>query len=276
MQAYHYLPILGLFLLFGFLIKSPEKPEGEVCTLEANHQSLTYGLDKKRHYQPLTLKLDKKRFKTNGSFLSFSHVEKYGQKQQQLEAYIYNWRKVAVVKLLLDTHEGKNWYSIDLSKACTNLNFDATYMLELKDGDQRTHYLRFQYAAPIPLEVALSADAKFLNCEGSAGNEVEFTSTIQGGISPYTIYWKLSAHQQGQNPIQTQENTIQPAGALSVSESQLISYQQPAYYVIMDVKDACGQQLRKTIHVTCNEGPNGENRINLDIINLNNGGNNGN
>lgn len=137
MKQLHYLLIAGIFLLFGFLIK--EQPNSETCTLDANHPSIIYGLNKQHHYQPLNIKLDKKRHRTNGNFLGFSYNEKYGSvnnnEQHLLTATIYNWRKVAMVSLSLQTHEGNNWYVLDLASACTNLSFDANYILELKDGN---------------------------------------------------------------------------------------------------------------------------------------------
>lgn len=278
MKQVHYLLIVGVFLLCGFLIK--EQPKLEACTLEANHPSIIYGLNKKHHYQPLRLKLDKKRHRTNGNFLGFSYNEKYGSSNQgdsqQLSAIIYNWRKVAMVSLSLNAHEGNNWYALDLASACTNLSFDANYILELKDGDGKIHYLRFQYSAPIPLEANLTAEVKFLNCDGNIGNEIEYTGSIQGGISPYNIEWTVSTNQSGQNPSQTREEAVRPVSALTISESKLTTYDQPSYYVIMNIKDACGQAIKKTIHVTCENGPNGTNSLNLDVIDLNNGGGGGN
>jgi hypothetical protein len=98
----------------------------------------------------------------------------------------------------------------------------------------------------------------------ASGNQVEFYSEIGNGKAPYVLQWYVMNNNKSEFLYQPKEEIVQHSSETSIIQVE----QQPDYYVMLFVKDACGNIQQKMVHLICEEGKKVINSLFVEPIHL--------
>lgn len=188
-------------------------------------------------------------YEIHDGFLSLQYDDKFGQ-QKQIDLKIYNWKLELVGTFNLDKVYGLNNYNINL-KDVTPLEEGLNYLCLLTDesGIRHEWNIKESSLAKSELQVDIFVNPLSLECSKDEGNLVEYYGQITKGRGPYTIRWYILNESRTDFLYQPKEDQLKDPGKTSVVEVD----KSPAYYVVMDVTDACGATGRKMLFMDCEE-----------------------
>jgi len=236
------------------------------CQVPANAESISYEVNETNVYFPLLPKHAKRQFQeTKGDWLHVKYREQYRKEvsaADKIEGAIYDWRKNRLATIKLNRAFGMNHYSIDLSKLCGNLKPSKEYYIfEIMDENADIFSVLFQYTIDdTQLQTGILMNPILWNCGVENGNEIEYVGNIEGGTAPYTVTWHVSTSPNKEDAFRTEvkEQKKQQKSSITV-------YDQPGYYVIMEVKDSCGKVGEKVAQIQC-QGKKKNNQVTIQII----------
>jgi hypothetical protein len=183
------------------------------------------------------------------SLLSFQYDDRYGQ-WKNIALKIYNWKRENVATVALAKTFGANYYNLKLDDYYTGWNLDETYTCEITNEAGKKMQMSIRPVAvpkkPEP-NVGIIVNPLQLQCDGVSPASVEFVGDINGGKTPYTIQWAVLNNERTALLYQPLEEIIRVDGKTSV----ITVGKSPDYYVILEVKDACGNIVRKEVHMVC-------------------------
>ncbi|HEY0770104.1 MAG TPA: hypothetical protein VGD31_07190, partial [Sphingobacteriaceae bacterium] len=107
------------------------------------------------------------------------------------------------------------------------------------------------------ITASIIVNPKFLDCEKLSGNLVSFYGDINGGKAPYEVTWFVLNNHRTKFLYQPRTHKIKGDGVTSTVEVD----QNPNYYVIMYVKDACGSESHQVTQLVCEKGEKKVNTI---------------
>lgn len=183
--------------------------------------------------------------------LSLEYNDKYGA-WSHIQLHIVDWKLKQVATVSLDKQFGLNHYNLDLSSIYSGWERGKLYRLDMKDETGRKHTLSIRPIEPPDKEapiVDIIVNPVQLQCDGMSPSVVEFVGSIGGGKAPYTLQWVVIDKYKTKLLYQPEEVFIMPSGttaAISVDRS-------PDYYVLLEVKDACGNIERKQVFLQCDD-----------------------
>lgn len=190
-------------------------------------------------------------FKIQDERLNLSYYDQYG-KRAEAPLRIYDARQQVVAQVDIQKSFGQNYYTIDLKELFNGWEKETFYTCALTDESGRRLPFTFKLVdAPEKSSPAISvfAEPVHLTCEAATSATVRFYGDIAGGKAPYRVKWHVLDGSQTHLLYQPWETTVEKAGNTTAITVDAI----PGYYVLMEVKDACGNMVRQMLHINCGE-----------------------
>lgn len=187
----------------------------------------------------------------NDSSLNIRYHDYVG-KSKRIEVRLINWKKEIVSSFQLEKEFGLNFFHIPLNTTGLGIIKDQVYTLEMKDELKHSHNVLIRWIVPeLPkLTTDIIVNPKFLECDNEFGNVVEFYSNVSGGKAPYTINWYVMNDHRTELLYQPRSEKIDQPG----KTASIMVDKSPDYYVLVWTVDACGNEDKQTVHLTCEEG----------------------
>jgi hypothetical protein len=184
--------------------------------------------------------------------LSVHYTDAYGRNKEILMT-IYNWKRDIVTTLSLNKVYGLNSFIINLREFYTAWEFNQVYVCQLKDESGRQYELDFKIIppseSPIPT-VDIVVAPEQMSCDNlTAGNLVNYYSDIKGGKAPYIVDWYVINSSRTDFLYQPREEVI----ATADKTTMITVDKNPSYYVMLLVKDACGNTQQKIVNLVCED-----------------------
>jgi len=182
--------------------------------------------------------------------LHLQYDDKYGA-WKSIPLEIFNWKMELVGQFNLDKTFGLNHYTINLAEKIAGLEKNRVYFCLMLDESGNRHEWGFQDITIKSEEITVDiiANPLQLSCETLEGNRVEFYGEIRKGRGPYTVRWFVMNEGQSDFLYQPKEDRFVDQGKTSVIQVD----KAPAYYVVLDVTDACGSSARKMLFLQCSD-----------------------
>lgn len=180
--------------------------------------------------------------------LAIQYYDSYGQ-EKEIPLKIYNWKREQVTTYSLSKAFGLNHFSINLGTAYDAWKEGEIYTCEMADesGHRYELILRKQTLKHEPPKVKLLVNAVHLQCKALTGNLVEFYGEISGGKTPYQVRWYVLNNEQTDFLYQPREEVVTVPGNTLVIRVE----KNPDYYVMLLVRDACGNEQKQMVHLVC-------------------------
>lgn len=196
-----------------------------------------------------------------GEFLSISYRDGIG-KSESIKLTVINSKNKLVRELNLVKQFGQNFFDIRLENYNISFEENESYVCRLTNEDYEVLERTIRYLPEVKNEIAASivVKPKQLACEfskKSGGNLIEFFGDISGGKAPYKVNWYVMNAARS-------EFLYQPANVVISAPGQTSSIQvdkDPAYYVLMHVTDACGNEQISTVQIVCEQNEKSVNTI---------------
>lgn len=166
---------------------------------------------------------------------------------------IYNGKLELVGNFTLDKSLGVNNYIIDLKKRLSTLETGKVYFCVLQNENGDKHELVFKEVPPVrskDMDINILINPIQVSCRGTDESMVEFYGDIRNGKAPYSIRWYVMNSGKTDFLYQPKEENVTRPGKTSVLQVD----KAPAYYVMIDVTDACGTNSRKMVFLDCRKG----------------------
>ncbi|TRX59123.1 hypothetical protein FNH22_11405 [Fulvivirga sp. M361] len=163
-----------------------------------------------------------------------------------LPVTIYDWKRQEVGHYKLSKSYGLNYYNIEIDF----LKVEQVYFAEAIDEAGVTHHTAFSLKGP-PTEDKPNAEIIVnpmnLSCESFTDNLIEFYVILSGGRTPYQVQWFVLNEQMSDFLYLPRLEKIDgPGKGMSVTVDAT-----PAYHVMAQIEDACGNKLNKVVSVNC-------------------------
>jgi hypothetical protein len=180
--------------------------------------------------------------------LSLQYHDKIGWKKE-IEVTVFNERSELVATYALDKNFGLNHFIIDLKKSLGEIPNNKNYHCQLLDESGNKYQWTFKQIEPVKsdLTVNIFVNPRRMKCTGYNANLVEFSGDIKKGNAPYTVRWYVMNLGKTDFLYQPKELIVEASGTTSAIQVD----QNPAYYVMIDVTDACGTNAKKMVLMDC-------------------------
>lgn len=182
--------------------------------------------------------------------LSLQYQDAYGQRND-IPLKVYNWKREQVASYSLSKTYGANYFNIHLGAFFNTWNIGDIYTFEVQDESRHTYELQIRKIAPPEKEkpvVNIFVNPIHLSCKEITGNTVEFYGSITGGKAPYKVNWYVLNESRTDFLYQPREEVIERPGNTMVIRVD----RNPAYYVLLHVRDACGNEQKQMVTLVCN------------------------
>ncbi len=194
--------------------------------------------------------------------LHIQYTDKVGQ-WKQIPLQIFNWKLELVGSFYLDKAFGLNHYAVDLSEKLATIEMGKTYSCVMIDesGNRYTWNVRpVEAVKSEDLTVNILINPLHLACAEEYGNLVEFYGDIQFGRAPYSVRWYVMNVGKTDFLYQPREDLVSSPGNTAIIQVNKM----PAYYVMIDVTDACGTNSKKMVFLDCQQNKKKINTIFVD------------
>jgi len=217
------------------------------CTASA------YGQEEEIEKTPYYININSRRvdevYEVRDYLLSFEYNDRFGQ-WQNIAFGIYNWKRERVASMSLAKTYGVNYYNIRLDELFSGWVIGDLYVAELTDESGKRYQISLRpVERPLktPPAVAILVNPLELQCDHVSPSNVEFVGDITGGKTPYRIQWVVLNNERTGLLYQPLEEIIRNDGSTSV----ITVDKSPDYHVLLEVKDACDNIVRRQVHMVC-------------------------
>jgi hypothetical protein len=203
------------------------------------------------YYLSLNTELSTTIYELQDEALNLHYDDKLGRSAELLLT-LYNWKREVVSKYQLSKIYGSNNFRINLGKVFNAWPIGEIYTFETKDESGQALGLSVRKIEPIQKEsptVKLIVNPLGFSCQESLGNTVEFHGEISGGKAPYLVNWYVLNEQRTDFLYQPRQQRIDSAGSTAVITIE----KNPNYYILMRVRDACGNERDQMVYLVCQE-----------------------
>lgn len=180
--------------------------------------------------------------------LHLEYDDAYGA-SKKFALRIYDWQHELITTLQLDKDFGLNNYTVKLEDVHSGWQLNKVYTGEFKNEEGTLYKIPFVLVASEKKnpEIGIVVNPVTISCDDLSQSLVEFYGDIQGGKAPYTVNWFVLNNSRTDLLYQPKEEIIQFPGKTSMIRVD----KNPEYYVALFVKDACGEEQRKIVNMTC-------------------------
>lgn len=190
-------------------------------------------------------------YEVQHELMNLKYHDPYGT-SAELALTIYNWKREVVASLSLDKQVGLNYFNVRLKEVYAGWEFEKPYTCELKDDVNKKYEWKIRLIEAPEVnapEVDLLVNPLKMKCSDLAENKVEFYGEIKGGKAPYAVSWYVMNNNRTDFLYKPSEATLNAAGKTTMIEVNSI----PDYFVLLYVKDACGNHRQKMVHLVCEQ-----------------------
>jgi hypothetical protein len=181
--------------------------------------------------------------------LNIQYYDSYGEKEA-LALKVYNTRRETVGEYSVHKDFGTNYYTIQIDNIFDSWAVDEMYSIELVNEANTINVLLLKKIAPPKMEapqVNILVNPIRMKCEKSEPGTVEFYGQISGGKTPYTTNWYILDQNRINLIYQPRQDIITRPGNTPVVTVDAT----PEYVVVLNVVDACGNEVIRQVVVTC-------------------------
>jgi hypothetical protein len=199
-----------------------------------------------------------------GDYLHVQYYDSYGQ-AGFISLTIKDWQGRIVTQLSLNKTFGLNHFDIRFSDHGFSLAENEIYSFQIEDEKGKKYEAFVRYLPPVKNEVTVNIMVKpvLLLCNDAlGGNLTEFFGSIEGGKAPYSVSWYVM--NKGRTDFLYQPRQLVVARPDEVSS--IVVDKSPEYFVMLYVKDACGNEQKSMVQVTCEQNQKKINTVFLDIL----------
>ncbi len=193
--------------------------------------------------------------------LNIQYYDGYGEKES-VSLKVYNTKREVVGEYGVHKDYGLNYYTIQIDNIFAVWPIDETYTVELTNEANAVNVLLLKKIAQPMVEgpqVNILVNPIRMKCEKSEPGTVEFYGQISGGKTPYTTSWYIMNQSRSTLLYQPRQEVIARPGNTPVVTVDAT----PEYVVVLNVVDACGNEVTRQVVVTCQEN---EKKINTLFI----------
>jgi hypothetical protein len=185
----------------------------------------------------------------NDKVLNIEYHDNYGE-WKEMPMRLYNWKNEQVGEAVLGKSYGANLFTVNLETLYTGWENDKIYTCRLRDESGKKYEVPFKIAvnkdAP---EVNIVINPITLKCDELSSNVIEFYGDIRGGRAPFVVTWAVSNNEKSALIYQPKEEILEHSGRTSM----ITVDHAPEYFVLLQVKDACGLVEQRILRVACDE-----------------------
>ena len=172
-------------------------------------------------------------------------------RSKQVHLEVFDWKLEKIGTFKLDKTSGLNHYTVSFDEQGVKWKPGDVFNCQMID-EVGTKYKWTVRAIGKPVVEGPQADIfvnpKNLICDGEDSESViEFISDINSGRTPYTITWYVMNQARSGLLYQPKEEIIDSPNKASM----IVVQKQPAYYVVLQVTDSCGNTDAKVVYVAC-------------------------
>lgn len=181
--------------------------------------------------------------------LNIQYYDSYGEKES-LNLKVYNTKRETVGEYSVHKDFGANYYTIQIENIFSAWSVDEMYSVEIVNEANAVNVLLLKKIAPPKVEgpqVNILVNPIRMKCEKSEPGTVEFYGQISGGKTPYTTSWYIMNQSRTNLMYQPRQDVIARPGNTPVVTVDAA----PEYVVVLNVVDACGNEVTQQVVVTC-------------------------
>jgi hypothetical protein len=181
--------------------------------------------------------------------LNIQYYDSYGERES-LSLKVYNTRRETVGEYSVHKDFGANYYTIQIANIFASWAVDEIYSVELINEVNAVNVLLLKKITPPKIEgpqVNILVNPIRMKCEKSESGTVEFYGQISGGKTPYTTSWYIMNENRTNLMYQPRQDIIARPGTTPVVTVDAT----PEYVVVLNVVDACGNEVTQQVVVTC-------------------------
>lgn len=197
--------------------------------------------------------------------LHLEYNDEYGTAKEFIFR-IYNWKRAQVAILQMDKSLGLNNYTVNLDDLYSGWEMNKIYMGELKNEAGVVYKLPIRIVSFPKMNgpaVNITVNPLQVGCDNLSQSLVEFYGNIIGGKAPYTVNWYILNAAKTDFLYQPKEEVIALAGKTSMIQVD----KNPVYYVVLYVKDACGNEKKQTVSLSCGKSHEKINSVFVEELN---------
>lgn len=230
-----------------------------ICTASAQHAVTELQAKRVSYYTDMRVSPSSEITEISNGQLNLQYNDLHGN-AESLPLKIYNWKRELVAQVNLNKVYGLNYYTIPLPQLSGQWANEKLYTCELINEGLQKYEVLFKLKG-LPdnedLKVDILVSPLSINCGEPSLSAIEFYGQVTGGKAPYQVRWYVTDHSQTNLLYQPLETVLRKAGKTSVITVDA----SPGYFVLMKVKDACGQEGQQMVRLVCQENQNIVNTI---------------
>jgi hypothetical protein len=196
--------------------------------------------------------------------LSLKYYDAYGS-LKSVPLKVYNWKHEEIAIYQLSKSYGLNYFRVSLGNVFTSWKENEVYTFEVSDEAGTPYQFMIKKVAPPSKEkpkVNISVDPQHVDCKGLTSSVVNFYGEISEGKAPYKVNWYILNKDRTEFLYQPRQEIIETAGTTPVARVDA----KPDYYVMLYVKDACGNEQKQMVQLTCQSNKKKINTIFVEPI----------
>jgi hypothetical protein len=197
-------------------------------------------------------------------FLNIQYHDFYGRKPEIL-LDLLNEKRERAAQFVLSKQYGLNHFRINLGAAYASWPKGAIYSCRVTDekGKRMELLLRRSLDDSEKPEISIFVNPIDLACEAEpSGHLVDFYGSITGGKAPYSVSWYVMNESRSVLLYQPRIETIERPGNTVTTRID----EQPPYYVVAIVKDACGKEDMQMVQLVCEDAKKKINSVFLEPL----------
>lgn len=218
--------------------------------LVSTYTAIGQGLKKVPYYINLNALTATKVYEVTDQTLAIQYTDAYGRWNEIPLKITSQGKDVATVSLA--KAYGLNTFVIALKDLYSDWKNDHTYFCTLKDERGKVYELPFRLVEapekPGPT-VSIVVSPEQMNCDDLSVSVVKFYGDIKGGKPPFQVNWYVLNNERTDFLYQPREQFIEVAGKTPV----ITVDKTPDYYVVLYVKDACGNEEQSIVQLVCED-----------------------
>jgi len=230
---------IALFFVSFLAISQVEGPK------EATEEAIPYYINLEKNHK------DQFVYEINGQqlFLQYHCLEDLSK---EMDLAIYNWKQEKVQTIQIDRQYGVNHYHLPLADLGVSWEYESIYRLEILEKNKTISSVLFSIPVPEetiePVFQVISNPLK-VSCLPGSEAVIEYYTDVQKGRGPFSVSWYVMDETHSKLLYQP---TFQEL-ADTESSAQITVDHPLAYYLIVLVRDICGNEQQQVIYTQCDE-----------------------
>ncbi|MBL3655114.1 hypothetical protein [Fulvivirga sediminis] len=169
-------------------------------------------------------------------------------KDDFLNVTVFNWKHEKVANYSFGKTYGLNHYLVKMDWLVPNQIYFIEAIAEGGQSFQMVIQGTEKLKLPLP-HAEIIVNPLALSCEPEADSSVEYYVDISGGRSPYEAQWYVMDEHMVKLLYQPRKEIINEEG----KGMMVVVDKSPSYHVLLKLTDACGNELKRMVSISCGE-----------------------